>query len=239
MLGSVNKRMTPPRILVVEDDPDMRRFYERFFSELYPGEFSGSVAADAAEALEWIKQGPPDVVVVDWVLPGISGVELIRALRAHPKTRGLGILMVTGRGDPDSAVHCLESGADDHVAKPVDDRVLAARLRSILRRRELTRELHDVYRLPGLVLDPQANLLKIDGRTVRLAPKELDLMLLFLSRPNIVLALEFLWDRVWGYESDNWHHVLLNTVSRLRAKLGSKWGSRLDCYRKKGYVFAP
>lgn len=231
--------MNPPRILVVEDDPEMRRFYERFFSQLHPGEFKGTVAAGAAEALAWINEGPPDVVVVDWLLPGISGIELIRALRAHPKTKGLGILMVTGRGDAESAAHCLESGADDHVAKPVDERHLAARLKSILRRRELTRELHEVYRLPGLVLDLEAGHLRIEGRTVRLAPKELDLMALFLSRPNCVLSPELLWERVWDSESDNWRHILLATVSRLRVKLGPRWGPRLECCRRKGYLFAP
>ena len=230
--------MTQQRVLAVEDDRGMRDFYKRFFSGLYPPEFSASVVKNAEEALDVIHANPLDLMIVDWALPGISGLDLIRALRSHPKTQSLGILMVTARAGADDAVDALESGADDYISKPFEDRVLLARLHSLARRREEIRSQHEVYELPGLKLDVLANKLVADGRTVRLAPKEVELLRLLLARPDITHSSGFLWDAVWGYDTDRWEHILTVTISRLRTKLGPKWGPRIVSHRKKGYGFS-
>lgn len=130
----------PRRTLVVEDDPGLRQFYARFFAGLAPGEFDAVIVEDAPRALAVLRGETVDLALIDWNLPGISGEQLIRAMREHPKTRGIGILMVTGRTSPVDEVRALDMGADDYMTKPVDDDSLLARLRSLGRRQDLSRE---------------------------------------------------------------------------------------------------
>lgn len=229
--------MERQRVLAVDDDEEMRRFYERFFRCLQNEGFTATVVPDAEQALGLLALDPVDIIVLDWGLPGISGAGLAKALRAGAKTRSVGILMVTGRSSPAEIVLALESGADDHLAKPFDEKVLLARLRSLARRRSLTFDSHLASRFPGLELDEEADRLRVDGRRTRLTRKEMDLLSIFLRRPNVRHAHTYLWDAVWGYESDLWDHVLMVTLSSLRKKLGRKWGECLKSYRGQGYSF--
>ena len=229
--------MERQRVLAVDDDEEMRRFYERFFLALRNEGFTATVVPDAEQALGLLALDPVDIVVLDWSLPGISGAGLAKALRASAKTRSVGILMVTGRSSPAETVLALESGADDHLAKPFDEKVLLARLYSLARRRALTFDSHLASRFPGLELDEEADRLRVDGRRTRLTRKEMDLLKIFLQRPNVRHAHTYLWDAVWGYESDIWDHVLMVTLSSLRKKLGRKWGECLKSYRGQGYAF--
>lgn len=225
------------RALVVEDDREMREYYRRFFENLSGEGFAAVLAEDGESALDILQNEHVDIVLLDWNLPGISGESLLRALRAHPLTRSIGVLMVTGRCTPAEEIQALDSGADDHLAKPFDEKILLARLRSLTRRRELTFVRQIPARYDGLEFDPVANLLQIDGRRVNLTPKEMGLLGIFLQRPNILHAHTYLWDALWGYESDRWEHLLVVTLSTLRRKLGTKWGPRLKAHKGKGYVF--
>lgn len=221
----------------MEDDPGMREYYARLFERLQEDGFTALLAEDGERALAILRHEPIDLVVLDWNLPGISGEVLLRALRASPKTRSLGVLMVTGKCTPADEIQALDSGADDHLAKPFDEKVLLARLRSLCRRRDLTLGLHLERGLPGLSFDLDADLVRVGGRRVRLAPKEMALLGLFLQRPNILHASAYLWDEVWGYESERWEHLLIVALSSLRRKLGGTWGSRIASHKGKGYVF--
>ena len=126
---------TPRRVLVVEDDQGMQRFYARFFGSWHAEEFRWELARRADEALAALKEREWDIVVMDWVLPGpLSGLSIVRALRAQPKTRRLGIVVVTARSSPADAVTALDSGADDYIAKPFEEALLLGRLRSLARR---------------------------------------------------------------------------------------------------------
>lgn len=229
-------RPVPARVLVVEDDPSMRSLYRRFF-DAWAGEgFSAEFAADGERALDALKRRPVDLLVVDWMLPGLPGPSLVRALRAHPRTRSIGVLMVTGRGRVEDELAALEAGSDDYLAKPVDERRLLARLRSLRRRRELAASRRVEERYPGLRYEPQAGRVELDGAPVRLTPKELDLLGVFLNRPDALLPASYLWEHSWGYESENWAHVLAATLSSLRRKLGARWGARLKALRGRGYI---
>lgn len=128
----------PRRTLVVEDDPEMRAMYALFFERHRDEGYAAQIVEDGERALDILRHEPVDLLLLDWNLPGISGEVLLRAVRAHPKTRSIGVLMVTGRSSPSEEIHALDSGADDHLAKPFDERVLLARLRSLCRRRDLT-----------------------------------------------------------------------------------------------------
>ncbi len=225
------------RVLVVEDDAELLSSYRRFFDELHPDEFTAVYATDGEQALGVLQHDAIDVLVLDWSLPGISGASLAKALRAHAKTRALGILMVTARSAAAETVFALESGADDLLAKPFDWNVLLARLRSLARRSDLTFERHLTKSFPGLELDPDADRLTVEGRAVRLTPKEMGLLKIFLARPGILHSHAYLWETVWGFESDGWERTLTVTLSSLRGKLGPRWGGQLKSLPSRGYIF--
>jgi two-component system phosphate regulon response regulator PhoB len=229
--------MRPPRVLVVDDEEEMRRFYAGFFQRRHPGAFAAEIVPDAERALDALRLRPFDLAVLDWALPGISGPSLAKALRADPRTRAMGLLMVTALSSAQEVVAALEAGADDHLGKPFDERVLLARLRSLSRRgaREAGRE--TLSRFPGLELDWESGRLRLDGRPVHLKPRELDLLAVLLRRPGVLHPNAYLWEALWGYESDHWEHAIVATVSALRRKLGPRWGSRLRVLRGRGYSF--
>jgi len=224
------------RVLAVDDDEDMRRFYERFFLSLRGEGFTATVVPDGEQALGVLELEPVDVVVLDWSLPGISGASLAKALRANAKTRSVGILMVTGKSSPAETVIALESGADDHLGKPFDENVLLARLRSLTRRRALTFDRHLKGTFPGLELDYDSGRLKVEGRPTPLTPKEMLLFKIFLRRPNMIHSRAYLWEAVWGHEAESRDHVIDVTISSLRRKLGPRWGGRLKVHKGEGYA---
>ena len=224
------------RVLVVDDDAGQREAYRRFF-EQHAEEFSAALAVDGEQALGVLHHERVDLLVLDWSLPGISGASLAKALRAHPKTRSLGILMVTGKSAASETVYALDCGADDYLVKPFDWEVLLARLRSIARRADFTLESRLAKGFPGLTLDLDADRLAVDGVPVKLSPKEMDLLRIFLSRPGLLHTQSFLWEAVWGYEAPGWERILMVTLSSIRGKLGPKWGPRLRVHKGRGYVF--
>ncbi|MEK7384199.1 MAG: response regulator transcription factor [Elusimicrobiota bacterium] len=225
------------RTLVVEDDPGMREFYVHFFARLGGEGFTAVLVEDAERALDVLQHEPVDLMLLDWNLPGISGETLLRALRAHPKTRSVGVLMVTGRSSPADEIQALDSGADDHLAKPFDELVLLARLRSLGRRRELEIDRRQANLYPGLEFDLAAGIVRIAGRRVHLTPKEMGLFGIFLHRLNIHHTHAYLWEALWGYESDSWEQLLVLTLSSLRRKLGAEWGGRIKSREGRGYAF--
>lgn len=224
------------RTLVVEDDPEMRALYARLFDRLWDAGFASVIVEDGESALDILRREPVDLLLLDWNLPGISGQAVLRAVRAHPKTRAIGVLMVTGRSSPEEEIQALDSGADDHLPKPFDENVLLARLRSLCRRRSLELSRAPAHRFPGLEFDSAADLLLIDDRRVRLTPKEMGLLGIFLDRPGRLHSFEYLWDALWGYESERRENLLIVTLSSLRRKLGDKWGPRLKCLKGRGYL---
>lgn len=227
------------RVLVVEDDPALRAAYGQFFEEAHAGEFRATLVADADQALQVIGEEPVDVVVLDWNLPGLPGAALAKALRASAKTCSIGIIMITARKSGADTVQALAAGADDYLSKPFDWDILLARLRSLSRRSSLSLSGRLTKTFPGLELDLDAGVLTLDGCRVRLSPKEFDLFKILVSRPGVVHSYPFLWEAVWGCESDGWMHTLKAAVSELRRKLGRKWGGRLTSRSGAGYVFDP
>lgn len=223
-------------VLVVDDDAEMQRFYESFFETHREEGFKVSIVPDAERALGILEHDPVDIVVLDWALPGISGPQLAKALRGSAKTRTVGILMVTGLASPAETTKALDSGADDHLAKPFDENVLLARLRSLIRRRSLTLDRHLESSFPGIKLDYDSGRLRVEGRPTPLTPKEMLLLKVFLRRPNMIHSRAYLWEAAWGYEAESWDHLIDVTISSLRRKLGPRWGGRLKVHKGEGYA---
>lgn len=183
-----------PYILVVEDEDALATLLD--YNLMKEG-FRVERAADGEEALLRVAEEPPDLIVLDWMLPRVSGVEVCRQLRASPETRRTPVLMLTARGEEADKVRGLDTGADDYVVKPFAMSELVARIRALLRR---TRpELVDErLEYADLVLDRGRHRVTRAGRDIHLGPTEYRLLDFLMQRPGRVFSRERLLDAVWG-----------------------------------------
>ncbi len=218
------------RVLVVDDDPSITSVLKRGLS--YAG-FAVDTASSGAEGLSIARERPPDVAVLDIMLPGLNGFEVLERLRSADAQ--LPILMLTGKDGPADQVAGLEHGADDYVTKPFTFEVLAARIRALLRRSES--EHPDLLHFADLSLDTGTRRATRGEREVDLTSTEYDLLTQFMQHPRRVLPKEFLMDRVWGYDFGGNANVLEVYVKQLRQKLEADGEPRLiHTLRGTGYV---
>jgi len=186
------------RILIVEDEPAIR---DMVAFALRKGEFDPVHAGDAREAQEAIADRVPDLILLDWMLPGTSGLELARRWRRESLTREIPIIMLTARGEENDRVGGLEAGVDDYVVKPFSARELLARIRAVLRRSREDDE-HGSIVVGELRIDGAAHrvIARGDGgeQTVPIGPTEYRLLHFFMSHPDRVYSRAQLLDRVWG-----------------------------------------
>jgi two-component system phosphate regulon response regulator PhoB len=222
-----------PYILVVEDEDALATLLDY---NLAKEGFRVERAADGEEALLRVAEEPPDLVILDWMLPKVSGVEVCRQLRAGAETRGMPILMLTARGEEGDRVRGLETGADDYVVKPFSMSELAARIRALLRRTrpELTDERLEYA---DLVLDRARHRVTRAGRDIHLGPTEFRMLDFLMQRPGRVFSRERLLDAVWGANT----YVELRTVDvhvgRLRKALRQPGAADLiRTVRSAGYA---
>jgi two-component system, OmpR family, response regulator MprA len=218
------------RILVADDDPAVTSVLKRGLS--YEG-FAVDTAATGEEGLAIARQHAPDLVVLDIMMPGIDGLEVLRRLRAADAQ--LPVLMLTAKDAPADQVEGLSQGADDYVTKPFTFEVLLARVRALLRRHDADRPA--VLRFADLSLDTGTRQARRGERAVDLTSTEYDLLRQFMEHPRRVLPKDFLMDRVWGYDFDGNANVLEVYVMQLRQKLESEGEPRLiHTLRGSGYV---
>jgi len=214
-----------PAVLVVEDEPALSTLLRY---NLEKEGFEVSEARDGEEALLQLKEAKPDAVLLDWMLPRISGLELCRQIRRAPAWRDLPVIMLTARGEEGDRVRGLDSGADDYVVKPFSTSELIARLKAVIRRAKPSAGA-EVLRFADLAVDLSAHRVSRDGAAVHLGPTEFRLLRFFLERPGRVFSREQLLDAVWGREAE----VELRTVDvhirRLRKALND--GGRHDLVR--------
>ena len=210
----------PADVLIVEDEPDIRNLVVHHLTR---DGFRCRTAGSGAEALARIRAAAPDLVVLDLMLPEMTGLEVCRRLRADPATAGVPIIMLTAKTDEVDRIVGLEMGADDYVAKPFSPKELVARVRAVLRRArpgEATQPL-----AAGTVrLDTSRHVVTVGGRPVELTPKEFDLLHALLDAGGRVLSREHLLNRVWGYaRADEIESRTVDVhIRRLRSKLGGE-----------------
>ena len=221
-------------ILVVEDEPQVQ---ELLAVNLEHAGHRVRRAASAEEAESAIREELPDVLILDWMLPGDSGVSLARRLRADERTRELPILMLTARAMEQDKITGLDAGADDYLTKPFSPRELAARIKAVLRRRA-PQLADDVVEFSGLRLDPAARRVTADGVAVELAPTEFRLLHFLMTHPDRIYSRTQVLDHVWG------DHVFIEErtidvhIRRLRKALEPGGHDRLiDTVRGSGYGF--
>jgi two-component system phosphate regulon response regulator PhoB len=221
-------------ILVVEDEPQVQ---ELLAVNLEHAGHRVRRAASAEEAETAIREELPDVLILDWMLPGDSGVNLARRLRADERTRELPILMLTARAMEQDKITGLEAGADDYLTKPFSPRELAARIKAVLRRRA-PQLADDAVEFSGLRLDPAARRVTADGVAVELAPTEFRLLHFLMTHPERIYSRAQVLDHVWG------DHIFIEErtvdvhIRRLRQALEPGGHDRLiDTVRGSGYGF--
>jgi two-component system phosphate regulon response regulator PhoB len=203
------------RILIVEDEEPLTLLL-RYNLEAEGYEVETVARGDDADTR--LKERPPDLVVLDWMLPGVSGIELCRRLRARPPTRSLPILMLTARGEESERVRGLATGADDYVVKPFSVPELLARVRALLRRASPER-VADVLSFGDIELDREKKRVIRAGRPVDLGPTEYRLLEFMLERPGRVFSRAQLLDGVWGNEVYIDERTVDVHVGRLRKAL--------------------
>ena len=183
-----------PQVLVVEDEDALSALLQY---NLDKEGYAVTVAGDGEEALVLIDEQMPDLIVLDWMLPKVSGVEVCRRLRARPETRNLPIIMLTARGEESDRIRGLDTGADDYVVKPFSMSELAARIRAVLRRiRPGLAE--DQLHHGDIVVDRAAHRVRRADKEIHLGPTEFRLLDYLMQHPGRVFSREQLLDAVWG-----------------------------------------
>ena len=222
----------PANILVVEDEPAIQ---ELIAANLLHAGHHVLRANDAEEAAVLVRDTLPDVVLLDWMLPGMPGLQFARRLRADERTRDLPIIMLTARSEEHDKIAGLEAGADDYLTKPFSPRELLARIKAVLRRRapQMT---EDAVEIEGLRLDPATHRVSGDGKAIDLGPTEFRLLHFFMTHAERVHSRTQLLDQVWG------DHVFVEErtvdvhIRRLRSALEATGHDRLiQTVRGSGY----
>jgi len=222
------------RILVVEDDGAINLLLRY---NLEAEGFAVDVVETGEEAEVAVSEAPPDLLVLDWMLPGLSGIELCRRLRAGRKTRALPILMLTARGEEGDRIRGLTTGADDYVTKPFSPAELTARIKALLRRSSPDR-LADKITVGEIELDREAHRVLRNGREVRLGPTEFRLLEFFMRSPGRVLSRTQLLDGVWGRDVYVDERTVDVHIGRLRKSLiRGRERDPVRTVRGAGYVF--
>jgi DNA-binding response OmpR family regulator len=218
------------RILVIDDDPAITSLLKRGLS--YEG-FTVDIAGTGETGLALARERPPDLVILDIMMPGMNGLEVLRRLRAADDR--LPVLMLTAKDAPADQVQGLEAGADDYVVKPFTFEVLLARVRALLRRQQA--EHPPILTFSDLIFDTGSHTVRRGGREVVLTSLEFKLLQAFLDHPQQVLSKESLLDRVWSYDFGGNANVVEVYVKQLRQKLESAGEPRLlHTIRGAGYV---
>ena len=223
------------KILVVEDEAPIR---EMISFVLDQNGFNAIEASDITQALDKVKEPYPDLILLDWMLPGGTGVSLAKKLKQNEYTRNIPVIMLTARSDEDDKVKGFDAGVDDYVTKPFSPKELIARIKAVIRRVSPT-SLEEEVEFHGLKLDPVAHRVAINGNSLDLGPTEFRLLHFFMTHPERVYSREQLLDNVWGtniYVEDRTVDV---HIRRLRKAItGEGHEEFVQTVRGAGYRFS-
>lgn len=224
-----------PYILVVDDDPNISRLEQLYLEK---EGYEVKVAADGNEAIESFRKLPPDLVLLDVMLPGTDGYEVLKAIR---KSGSIPVIMVTAKGETFDKVLCLELGADDYIVKPFDGKEMIARVKAVLRRAHGSEEEQaGDLSFPALTVSLKEYDAHYEGKRLEMPPKELEVLYFLASHPNQVFTREQLLSQIWGFDFFGDSRTVDVHIKRLREKLADseKYGWSLYTVRGVGYKFS-
>lgn len=217
-------------ILIVDDEPAQ---LELLWYNLEKAGFETVHADNGLRAIDLVEDTDPDLVVLDWMMPEASGIDVCRELRARASTRLLPIIMLSARGEEGDRALGLDTGADDYITKPFSPRELVARVKALLRRARPSL-LQDVMQFEDLMLNPDTMRVERDGDRIHLGPKEFRLLSVLMERPERVFSREQLLDKVWGhgiYVEDRTVDVHMSRLRRALNKSTDGGAARRDIIR--------
>jgi len=224
------------KILIVDDESAIRQMVCLALTQAH---FHCLEAADTIEAQSKILEDKPDLILLDWMLPGQSGVEYARRLRREKLTQNIPVIMLTARAEEEDKVKGLDSGADDFITKPFSTRELLSRIRANLRR-AAPYSLESLVEVEGLALDPSTHRVRAGGRELEMGPTEFRLLHFFMTHPERVHTRERLLDGVWGNNVYVEERTVDVHIRRLRKILTTSGHDRLiQTVRGAGYRFSP
>jgi two-component system alkaline phosphatase synthesis response regulator PhoP len=204
------------RALVVEDDKDIADLIAHY---LQRASYEVEIAASGSGVVERVKASPPDIILLDLMLPGMDGLQVCQALRRDPATKAIPIIMITARGEENDRIAGLELGADDYVTKPFSPRELTARVAALLRRTQRADAPSSTLHYGPLLVDLDRHIVQSDGQDVRLTAKEFVLLQYLLEHRGRVLSRDRLLTDVWGYQYTGGTRTVDVHIRRLREKL--------------------
>lgn len=221
------------KVLIVEDEGDLAQLLSY---NLEKEGYETGIVDDGDDALIAIEEEAPDLILLDWMLPNVSGIEICRQVRARAETRSLPVIMLTARGEEEDRIRGLERGADDYVTKPFSVSELMARVKALLRR-AAPGTADNVLEFQDILLDRDARRVRRGKREVRLGPTEFRMLDVLMTRPGRVYSREQLLDRVWGQDSEVEIRTVDVMVGRLRRALNRR-GDRdpIRTVRAAGYA---
>ncbi len=227
--------MAKKTILVVDDEQSIR---DMLTLALELNGYDCLLAENASEANDLIVNKRPDLVLLDWMMPGISGIELARRLRRDSNTKSIPVIMITAKSAQSNKIDGLETGVDDYVTKPFSTMELLARIKTVLRRSQQGDHEHTLF-YKGLVLDPLAHRVSANGNAINLGPTEYRLLHFFMSHPERVFSREQLLDNVWGADVYIDNRTVDVHIRRLRKALSAyRLDQLIQTVRGAGYRFS-
>lgn len=226
--------MSGKTVLIVDDEPAIR---EMIVVALEMADYECLEAADAREAHALIVDRQPDIVLLDWMLPGTSGIELARRLKKEETTADLPIIMLTAKVEEDNKIRGLEVGADDYITKPFSPRELVARLKAVLRR-STPPGIDSPIEVDGLTLDPGSHRVTVHDRALNIGPTEYRLLQFFMTHQERVYTRSQLLDQVWGGNVYVEERTVDVHIRRLRKSLGERHNYLVQTVRGAGYRFS-
>jgi len=220
-------------VLIVEDEPPQA---ELLSYNLEKEGFRVLIAQDGEEGLLMAQENTPDAIVLDWMLPGLSGIEVCRQLRGSSDTREIPILMLTARGEEEDRVRGIETGADDYVVKPYSPREVVARIKALLRRANPSLS-SEALQYSDIAMDLAQHKVNRNGRSIHLGPTEFRLLKTLMEKPSRVFSRERLLDLVWGRDVYVEDRTVDVHIRRLRKALNEGGGEDvIRTVRGEGYA---
>ncbi|OHV08863.1 phosphate regulon transcriptional regulator PhoB [Kushneria phosphatilytica] len=221
-------------VLIVDDEASIR---EMIAVALEMADFRIIEAENAQQAHARVVDEHPDLILLDWMLPGTSGIELARRLKRDETTREVPIILLTARSEEDNKIQGLESGADDYITKPFSPRELVARLKAVLRR-TTPRGVEETVEINGLALDPASHRVSINGQSLEIGPTEYRLLQFFMTHQERAYTRAQLLDQVWGGNVYVEERTVDVHIRRLRKALGDDHQQLVQTVRGTGYRFS-